>query len=211
MHSGGTSWLARRLFRNTPEHRFSGIVHEYLEGSTKVDVARQIAITNLPDKRGKESSTDRDIRLCTIGMQEYPTESRYALYYARALKRASRFPEALEAYQRALMFREELFQTTIHSLYQDLAICYLQVNRWGQAAEAAQNAIKHYAWIPQTFCILGDALLASGHPKSALTMYCKALGLPNPPPDYPLFVDESFYADYPQAQIRYIEARYGRE
>jgi glycosyltransferase involved in cell wall biosynthesis len=203
--SGVYEFPAVRLFRKHPSHQFDGIVHECIAYPVGVVTNRSIKIINYPDKLGKETSLERDLRLCSLGMERFPQDSRYVEYLARALKRAGRYPEAAAAYHKCLAF-ENHSPTMLHSLYSDLAVCSLLVSKWPLAAHFGNIALEHFSGLPETHCIVGDALLAMGNLEGAKERYFRALTLGGQPrSEYSLFVDQSFYEDYPSGQIALIE------
>jgi glycosyltransferase involved in cell wall biosynthesis len=203
--SGVYEFPAIRLFRKHPFHQFDGIVHECIAHPVGVATNRSIKIINYPDKLGKETSIERDLRLCSLGMERFPRDSRYVEYLARALKRAGRYSEAVAVYDKCLAFGNHS-SIMLHSLYSDLAICFLLMSKWPLAAHFGNIALEHFPGLPETHCIVGDALLAMGDLEEAKERYLRALAFGRQPrSEYSLFVDQSFYEDYPSDQIALIE------
>jgi tetratricopeptide (TPR) repeat protein len=78
---------------------------------------------NITSKKGKESSADRNIRLCTLMIEEDPQNGRVYHYLGNEYRLLGRLDKAIECYRRALElgnFKVGLF----HSAYY-LAMCYL--------------------------------------------------------------------------------------
>lgn len=198
--SGQNFWATIRLFRKHEVHRFEGIIHERIRHPLNPILDRNIKIRNLPNKYGKESSIERDIRICLIGMSKDPEEVRYSLYYARALKRTSDYRKAIKLFNRCIDFGA-LSSNSLHSVFTEIATCYLLLSEWQNAISAGLQALKFVDDVAQTYCVIGDALLAQGCVKLAREQYLKAISLDYPPRDYPLFVDKSFYGSYPQEQL----------
>lgn len=198
--SGQNFWPAIRLFRKHELHRFEGIIHERIRHPLNPILDTNIKIRNLPNKHGKESSIERDIRMCLIGMSKDPEEVRYALYYARALNRAGDYRQAIKLFNRCIELGI-ISSSLLHSIFTEIATCYLLLSEWQNAISAGLQALEFVDDVAQTYCVIGDALLAQGDVKLASGNYQKAISLDYPPHDYPLFVDKSFYGSYPQEQL----------
>lgn len=205
-----TSWPAFRLFKKLPQHYYEGIVHERIIEPYKPTMNRKIRIVNLPDKKNKESSVERDLRLCSLGIQLDPDEIRYKLYLARALKKDQKYDESLKLFIECA-HSNVLIPASMHAVYTDIAVCYLLKSEWKKAKKAAQTALTFSTSVASTYCVLGDALLALGKVKEALATYKIPLQLNYPPLDYPLFVEESFYKDYPLEQINFCNELLNKE
>lgn len=201
MENGRSHWPVVRLFRRTPSTRFAGIVHEWpeLRGGRRTDPA--IVIRNHPDKRGKESAVDRDIRLCRRALAQDPGDARMLLYLARAHHRNGELGRAIAAYRRYAAAAPE-FRAGCHHAWHSIASCELMAERWPRAIAAARRAIAIDPDRAESHCAAGDAWEASGNPGEAIAAYRRALACPLPADDYPLFTDLRWYRDYPEARLR---------
>src|SRR5262249_22987841 len=88
-------WLQMRLMRNHPGHRFIGRVHEYVPAAGPVTIDRAVVVEHLPDKRNKEGSLERNLRILAAEAQADPRNARTLYYLANALRLAGRHEDAI--------------------------------------------------------------------------------------------------------------------
>ena len=205
LENGRSRWPAVRLFRRTQSTRFYGTVHEWpsVDGITKDD--HRIVIRNLPDKRGKESSTQRDLRLCALALDRDPLASRMLLYMGRALQKDGNLERAIVQYQEYLRV-ERRFRPGRHHARHNIAVCHLLAARWNDALAAAASAARMERDRAESHCVVGDACFALGRVDEAKAAYLRAIECPPPAPEYPMFTDLFFYLRYPQQRLRRIAA-----
>lgn len=206
LRSGGAHWPAVRLFRRANKHRFHGIVHEWVKVSGRICTDARIVIRNLPDKRGKESAAERDLRLCSRALEGNATDARMLLYMARALQKVGEYNRAIGFYFRYLEF-ERRSRAGRHFVMLNVAVCHLLSRRWGDAAAVAQRAVAIDERIAESHCVLGDAYLALAKYKAAERSYRRAIRCVPPPVSYPLFVNNYFYQGYPKRRLRFLAGR----
>jgi glycosyltransferase involved in cell wall biosynthesis len=204
LRSGASSWPVVRLFKNAEQHRYHGRIHEWLSAEGEVITDSRIIIKNRPFKKGKESSIDRDLRLCGAEVKRVPDDTRMIFYFARALRRAGRYDEAIEHFKRYLVLEQNFIPGRYYAAH-GIAVSYLLSKRLRAAIKAGQSALNHSSHPAETHCLLGDAYSALGNARKAIAAYQCALACGRPPADYPLFVDPSYYSTYPMTQLRRFE------
>lgn len=196
----GSHWPAVRLFRRHPDTRFVGAVHEWPTIAGAVVTEPRIVIRNLPDKRGKESAIDRDLRLCRRALRRDPRDARMRLYLARALDKHGDLDGAIAHYAR-YAHDARRFRAGRHYAYHRIAACQLVAGRWADALRFARRAIRAEPGRAESHCVAGDAQLALGARDAAIAAYRAALACPPVAADYPMFTNPEFYGSYPRAQL----------
>ncbi len=204
--SGSAQWCTPRLFRRLPGVRFRGIVHEWID--TKGDTLTEplIVIHNMPDKRGKESSVERDLRLCTRALKRSPRDARMLLYLGRALQRAGRYEHAIVTYERYLK-HEHWFRSGRLWVMHSIGACHLLNRSWHNALRWAQRTLAIDATRAEAHCVAGDALLALGDRHGAERSYRAALLCPLPARDAVMFVNRDLYRTWPRQRLRSLLQR----
>jgi len=202
---GRDSWLQTRMFRNDPANRFVGRVHEYPKIEGKLVTDREIVIEHRPDKAGKESSVERNLRMCGAEVREDPTNKRALFYLANALRIAGRHDEAIARYSRYLAlggnFHCERFMAAHY-----IAVCQLHKRAFAEAVAAGMEALRIDPRYAEAHCLIADAYAGLGEKAYALQWYRSALACGAPPPDASLFVDRTKYGEHPKKRIAQLSA-----
>jgi hypothetical protein len=196
-----TRWRSPRLFRRRPRHRFIGQVHEMVQLHGEVVSDAGIVVANRPDKRGKEESAERNIRILSAILERQPDDRRTLFYLGNALRSQRRLDEAIARYARYLELGGGILCER-HAAAQSLAVCQLLQGRWPEAIGAGLQALRIDPRYAESHCLLGDAHLATGDLALAQQWYKSALSCGAPPPDAWLFVDEEAYSRYPRKRMR---------
>lgn len=203
---GRDSWLQTRLFKNDPRNRFVGRIHEYpqIHGSLSTD--RAIVVEHLPDKTGKESSGDRNLRMCELEVKDDPSNLRALFYYGNALRLAGRWDEAILRYTQYLAmggnFHCERYMTAHY-----ISCCHYYKKEWRAAINAGFQALRIDPRYAETHCLVADCYAELGDHSFARQWYLSALACKDPPPDASLFVDRDKYEGYPQAGLRICDEK----
>lgn len=201
MRSGAVHWLSTRLFRRAGA-RYVSRIHEYVDleaGGEVVD--RQIRITNLPDKRGKESAGERNTRLLRRELAEHPDNARALFQLGNELRSAGQLDEAIASYRRSLELGTYHYAVFIGRYY--LAVCHLLQGDWDQAIAVAIDALRIDARYAEAHCLLGDAYFARGQLAQARQWYRSAL-VCGAPPVTPMVVQAWAYGAYPRKRLRMV-------
>jgi tetratricopeptide (TPR) repeat protein len=205
IRSGGARWYLPRVFRKQPWSTWHGRVHEWIvlrEPMRRTDCA---TLTNQPDKTGKESAIERDLRLCAHALRDDPGDLRAVLYQARALRLAQRHADAIPLYLR--YWKQAEFQGGRYTAALGAATCALLMRDFDAARRYAMAAYRIDPRLADACCVLGDVALGLGRADLALRWFDKALRRPVPGLEQALFVDESCYGAYPRERIDWIRAR----
>jgi glycosyltransferase involved in cell wall biosynthesis len=204
--NGGARWMVVRMFRRAPDVRFAGVVHEWPTLRGRVHVEPRIVICNLPDKTGKETSAQRDLRLCGRALASNPKDTRMRLYFARALEKTNALDKAIPEYQRYARASGR-FRAGRHYARHRIAVCHLLMSRWREALTGARAALAIDAARAESHCVAGDAHLALGQLEQAVAAYRAAIACPPVPAGYPMFSSAEYYSRYPRAQLVRLGAR----
>ena len=200
------TWLQRRLLRNDKRNRFVGRIHEYPDAHGPIATDRDIRIVHLPDKRGKEPSIDRNLRLCELETRENPTNLHNLFYYANALRLAGRFDEAILRYLQYLAlggaFLNEKYMAAFF-----LAECHFRMRRWRDCIDAAFNAVRIDPRYAEAHCLIADCYGELREYAFARQWYRSAIACLAPPPDAILFVEPAKYLEYPQRGIEICDSK----
>ncbi len=200
--SEGSRWISGRLFRRGAATKYRNRIHEYIECSGLFLADPEIVVHNLPDKNGKESSRDRNIRLCLIAIQENPDDGRNYHYLGNEYRLAGLLNEAKVSYEKALRlgnFRLGLF----HSAYY-LAMCYLLQEDWEGAVRAGLEAVRIDPRYAEGHCFMGDVYSCVGNQLFARIWYHNALQCVSPPSDAVFPIQYWAYSEHPRKRLREI-------
>jgi glycosyltransferase involved in cell wall biosynthesis len=198
---GRDTWLQTRLFRNLPHNRFVGRIHEYpaVQGTLYSD--RDIIVEHLPDKTGKESSGDRNLRMCEAEVKDDPTNMRALFYYGNALRLSGRYDEAILRYTQSLSlggnFHCERFMAAHY-----IACCNYYKGEWRDAINECHRALRIDPRYAEAHCLMADCYGELGDYAFARFWYQAALACGGPPPDASLFIDHDKYGEYPTLGIK---------
>lgn len=199
-------WLQTRLFKNEPRNRFHGRIHEYPVVHGPIEEDRSILVNHLPDKRGKEGSNERNLRLCEIEVRENPADAHALFYYANTLRLAGRHDEAILRYTQYLAlggsFHCERYMTAYY-----LAVSLFCQRRWHDCIQALFRALAIDPRYAETHCLIADCYGELHQFAYSLQWYRSALACREPPPDAILFVEKTKYDEYPKAGIEICERR----
>jgi tetratricopeptide (TPR) repeat protein len=198
----GASWISGRLFRKRVAKKYAGRIHEYLECSGTYGVQSHIVIENIENKTGKESASDRNIRLCLLSLEENPANARVYHYLGNEYRTLRMWKKATACYQKAIRlgnFSHGLF----HSHYY-LGVCYLLQQNVSCAIEAAFAAVKCDPRYAEGHCLLADAYCCAGELSFAKNWYQSALSCCIPPHDAVFPVQHWAYSDHPKKQLSAI-------
>ncbi|TXH77848.1 MAG: hypothetical protein E6Q88_00305 [Lysobacteraceae bacterium] len=205
IESNGMRWYLPRLFRKKPWTAWRERVHEWVEIRGPVRRTECVAIHNRPDKSGKESAAERDLRLCGAQLREDADHLRAVLYLARALRHTGRYEEAIPLYRR--YWRESDFTAGRYTAMLGAAICALLLHDFVSARRFGLTAYRLDTRLAEACCVIGDACLGIGRLDLARTWFRRALEKPLPGREYPYFVDPSSYDALPRQRLGWIEAR----
>jgi glycosyltransferase involved in cell wall biosynthesis len=202
------SWLQTRLFRNLPQNRFVGRIHEYPKVHGRVDKDREIVIEHLPDKTGKEGSTERNLRLLELEVRDDPSNLRALFHLGNALRLSRRHDEAILRYTQYLALGSG-FHCEKYMCAHYLALClYLQGN-WRESIDAGWRALRIDPRYAETHCLIADNYGELREYAYSRQWYRSALACNGPPPDAVLFVDLTRYGDYPRRGIEICDEKLG--
>lgn len=200
-------WLSARFFRRAAGRRFRGPVHEYIDVDGPIGVDRRIVIAHRPDKRDKEGSSERNVRLLRGWAERRPGDARALYYLGNALMATRRYGEAIECYERSLT--AGVLPLLRHSAAHSIAACHLLLERPRRALRSALRAMAIDPRHADTRCLLGDAHLLLGEVRAARDWFRSAIACGAPPPDAVLFIDRRHYGAYPRKRLRLCERLLG--
>jgi len=204
MSSEGARWLSIRMHRRSGLS-YVGRLHEYTErdGETRTLSDRSIVITNRPDKRGKESAAQRNMRLLHLEIADHPDNARAMFQLGNELRCLGRLEEAIAQYRAAVALDTYGHGRFAARYY--LAICYLLQQDWERAIVAALDGMRVDPRYAEAHCLLGDAYFAQGALAHAGQWYRSALCCGSPP-DTPMAVQLWAYGTYPRKRLRMVTA-----
>lgn len=204
MQSEISDWSAIKLFRRIARLRYVSRVHEYLpvEPADCVHEPR-IVIRHLPDKRGKESSNARNMRLCLAELAEEPRSGRALYFLGNALRGLDRLDEAIAAYSKCLELRT--FERGRFAATYWRGVCHMRKRQWQQALDDGHAAIRSNPLSAEAHCLLGDAYVALDQVPFARQWYRSALACGGrPDPEAAFFGVRDMYAAYPRMRLRQL-------
>lgn len=202
MRSEGATWRSLRLHRRAGL-RYVSRLHEYTErdGAARTIFDPAIAITNRPDKRGKESAGDRNIRILRLELADRPDSGRAMFQLGNELRLAGQLDAAIAQYRAAIAVDNYVHGRFPARYY--LAICHLLKHDWDAAVAAALDGLRVDPRYAEGHCLLGDAYFAQGQLPHAQQWYRSALTCEDPP-DTPMAVQRWAYGAYPRKRLRMV-------
>jgi glycosyltransferase involved in cell wall biosynthesis len=200
------SWLQTRLFKNLPQNRFVGRIHEYPRISGKAEKDREVLVQHLPDKTGKEGSTERNLRLLELEVREDPANLRALFHLGNALRLSKRYDEAILRYTQYLAIGSS-FHSEKYMCAQYLAACLFLQGKWREAIDAGWRALRIDPRYAETHCLIADCYGELREYTYSRQWYRSALACGAPPPDAVLFVDLSKYGDYPKRGVEICDRK----
>jgi glycosyltransferase involved in cell wall biosynthesis len=202
MRSQGAQWISGRLFCRADARAYRSSIHEYLEHEGAFSVERGIVICNLPDKQGKESSGERNMRILLHTLQAQPDDARLWHYLGNEHRKAARDEEAITCYERAVAlgnYRIGLF----HSAYY-MGCSHLLLGQYDGAIAAGRRAVEIDPRYAEGHCLVADAHYSKGEWAAARESYMRALACTQPG-DALMAVQEWAYYEHPRRQIGRID------
>ncbi len=203
MSSDGAHWVSTRIFRNIEGLHYQSRIHEYLAHGGVFLADKSIVIKNLPDKRDKESASDRNIRLCKLALTDEPKNGRLHHYLGNEYRKLRMFKEAIKAYETSLACAD--FKVGIYHTAYYLGVSYLLVEDWDRALKAAFECLHidpRYAEAP---CLLGDIYSSIGQTLHAIQWYKTALSK-TPPYDAVMAIQYWTYDEHPKSQLQKLKS-----
>lgn len=207
---GKDAWLQTRLFKNEPKNRFVGRVHEYPRVHGKIDKDREIVVQHLPDKTGKESSSERNLRLLRLDLADDPANLRTLFHLGNALRISGQHDEAILRYTQYLAiggyFHHERYLCAYYT-----ALSYFHQKKWREAIDAGLRAVRLDPRFAEAHCLIADCYGETKEYAWSRQWYRQALACAEPPPDAILFVDHTRYGDYPKKGIAICDEKLGEK
>ena len=202
------SWLQTRMFKNEAKNRFIGRIHEYPKIHGKVEREREIVVQHLPDKTGKEGSTERNLRLLALEVQDDPQNLRALFHYGNALRLSKRHDEAILRYTQYLGLGSS-YHCEKFMCAQYVALCLFQQGKWREAIDAGWRALRIDPRYGETHCLIADCYGELREYSYSRQWYRSAIACGGPPPDAVLFVDLTKYDEYPKRGIEICDRKLG--
>lgn len=202
------SWFQTRLFKNQPVNRFLGRIHEFPRVRGRVDKEREIVVQHLPDKTGKEGSTERNLRLLELEVKDDPANLRALFHLGNALRLTRRFDEAILRYTQYLAIGSGYHCEKYMCAYY-LALCFHLQGKWRESIDAAWRALRIDPRYAECHCLIADCYGDLREYAYSRQWYRSALACGAPPPDAVLFVDLTKYSEYPQRGIEICDRKLG--
>lgn len=200
IHDGGHYRFQQIRFMRAGVVQYVGRVHEYPKPSYPSRRWEAWHVEHLPDKRGKEGSDPRVLRI----LQAIPPRERTVrdwFYLARSLWSSGYHGAGIDAFNEYLRrgsgFPEEGLFARMY-----LADCHEKIGERAKAKEIICSALAVDPRYAELHCYLGDLFFLDGHFKQARVCYELAAHIGKPPDDALLFVDLTKYGDYPRSMLQ---------
>ena len=202
LRNASRAWVGTRFFRAHAVRGYEGLVHERLDHSARYAAEPGVVIENLPDKTGKESSSERNLRLSRLAVQRRPEDSRAWYYLGNEERRAGDYDAAIEAYRQAIAGGRHPL-SAYHSRYY-IAVCHFLRERHHDALAATDDAIAVDPRYAEAHCLRGDIHLLLEALTEATDDYRRALDCGTPPEDAVFALDPACYRDYPASRLAWL-------
>ncbi|MBJ7264811.1 MAG: glycosyltransferase [Burkholderiaceae bacterium] len=204
LHSGDAHWHSVRLFRREAARGYVSAIHEYLDFSGDMVIEPRIVIVNLPDKKGKETGFDRNVRILRKSLQENPRSARLWHYLGNELRSAGQYRNAAQAYGRAQRlgtFTAGLFTSMFYR-----GVCLFILEELGAAEAQALALISHSPDRAEGYCLLADVQFCQDRFEQARDNYVAARDRPTDPANSMMPVQVWAFDERPNNQITIINS-----
>jgi hypothetical protein len=124
--NGNLEYYNTRLVRMDYSWKCVGVTHEYWDGPTETMAKNICYINDHNDGGSKSDKFERDERLLLQGIQDEPTNVRYAFYLAQTYKCLSKWKDAITMYKKRIDmggWRDEVW----YSMYM-IGLCHKSLN-----------------------------------------------------------------------------------
>lgn len=193
-----------RIVRRAAGFRFEGAVHEVM--TVRGNVIREVIAVRHTGRHG-ESSGRRNLAIYRRRLASgAKMTARDWYYYARELKAAGKYEEALHACDTFLKmdgWRENQLDAQVQK-----GNCHLALGQYGAARAAYLAAIAHGAPRAEALCAMGECLMREGDLQAAAFWYRAALQC-DMPKEHRAFVFPDAYGYIPLMQLCVIYDRLG--
>jgi tetratricopeptide (TPR) repeat protein len=210
MRQGHAEWRTLRMFQNRPAHRFHRRIHEWVEIDGLIASDPEILFEHRPEKTGKESSFERNLRLLRRDLRDVPGEPRTLFQIGQTLRSGGKTTEALRYYQRFFASGKGLPIQRVTAA-RAMAACELGLGRTEAAIGWALSALAIDPRYADVHCLLGDAYSRRGEHAFASLWYKTALACGSPPVEASFPVIPACYGAYPRRRLRDCERLLRRE
>lgn len=200
LRSEGAQWTSGRIFRRQNGLKYVGRVHEYLANYVGFNLVPTVVIHNLPDKTGKETSGERNQRLCRLALADDDSDARSWFYLGSELQAMQDWAQAIECYERVLALKTYP-AGAFHTPY-SLGVCLLLSGQLEKSIAAARMALAVDSRYAEAHCLLGDACYLLGMFSDAASWYRSAITC-GAPPIGALFSPQLWaYKEHPERQLQ---------
>jgi len=184
------SFPTLRVWRNRPDFRFVGRVHEQLDFQGADLEPNFRALTNLvithhgyaADEGSLREKGRRNEELLKLALEEDPDDFVSLFYLAKTRDAEGLLEEARELYRRAVRADRD---GTLPAARRNLIACLGNLGEFSEAQTAARHAIKAYPDYPDLWYYLGRIELELGRPAEAVRAFERAAALAGGPVRYP--------------------------
>ncbi|MFC4100284.1 glycosyltransferase [Paenibacillus xanthanilyticus] len=181
-----------RLFRNDPQHRFAGRIHEQITPS--IQARNPAAAFMLSDVRvnhygyreeviRRKNKTERNLLLLQETLKENPNDPFHLYNIAVEWMRLGRVQEALEAFRTSRMTTDPK-TSYAHLLYKCEAKCHLALRQFDQGAAICEQGAAIYPGYSDLYHYAGIFHMNRGDLTAAKEAFARAVKAGPPPPGY---------------------------
>ncbi|MGD0034013.1 glycosyltransferase [Paenibacillus illinoisensis] len=190
---GATVNPVLRLFRNAPEHRFEGRIHEQIAGAIcrkNPDAAFQVTDmmihhygyqTAVVERKDK---VNRNLKLLEQAVREEPEQSFHHYNLGVEYLRVGQAERALQTFRVAKAGIDPLVTSYAHLLFKYELRCLQHLNRWQEALDHIEEALVLFPDYTDLLHNRGVCQEALGHTEQAEHSLREAIQLGPPPPVY---------------------------
>lgn len=178
----------QRLFRNRPEYRYQGLIHESVSlpaGRVREAPFRILHYGYLDGVIGGRRKRERNLKLLEAMASEHPDEHSVSFYLGIEYAALGRYQDAVEAYRRAKPALREGY-LYVSKLMRNLAITLLLMGRPEEALVEVGEGLTHFPAFTDLVYLQGQAYRALGRYPEAIGCYhqCLAMGPAPVPPHH---------------------------
>lgn len=178
-----------RLFRNLPEVRFTGRIHETIMPAKKGETAGLLPVRIMHYGRlasvnkGKRKS-ERNMRLIELAAQDGDEPVHNRFLEANELLAASRYEEALPIYEQLFQEMKDLRSDNLPGVILDIIRCLESLGRVAESQKWIEIGLAHFPDYTDLEYLRGLAYLKANRYKQALASFRTVLDMGEAPPRY---------------------------
>lgn len=148
--------MKTRLIKNDGALEWAGKLHEDFANKRqiRIGITDKVTIEHYPEKKDKEDSANRNLKISQEGIKESPDDARSWWNYASALMGVERWQESIDNYSKFIVLSDSEDERYI--AWDRVAYLYKCMDQYDKAIDCELMAITIRPWYPDAWIGLGE-------------------------------------------------------